>query len=87
MAAGGTLSICTRMNEQGDRVILEIRDTGHGIPQEIINKLGTPFLTTKDNGTGLGLFVCYQILENYQAKVKVHSSPEGTRFTISFPRA
>ena len=41
MAAGGTLSICTRMNEQGDRVILEIRDTGHGIPQEIINKLGT----------------------------------------------
>lgn len=85
MSEGDTLTINTFMANK--EVILEINDSGHGMPQEILNKLGTPFLTTKDSGTGLGLFVCYQILEGYKAKVDVSSSKEGTRFTISFPNA
>ncbi|MGI6685229.1 MAG: MEDS domain-containing protein [Bacillota bacterium] len=84
MKAGGVLEIRTFMEETG--AALEIKDTGNGIPEEIINDLGTPFLTTKENGTGLGLSVCFKILDSYNAKVKVDSSPQGTRFIISFPR-
>ncbi|HHV72803.1 MAG TPA: hypothetical protein GXX38_09385 [Clostridia bacterium] len=84
MEKGGVLEIQTYMEE--DTVVLEIKDTGSGIPEEIISKLGMPFVTTKENGTGLGLFVSYRILENYKAKIDVKSSSAGTTFTICFPR-
>lgn len=47
-------------------------------------KLGTPFLSTKENGTGLGLAVCYRIAERLGAKINVQSSAEGTSFSICF---
>lgn len=83
MTAGGVLEIRTYMGEMG--VVLEIKDTGHGIPEEIINNLGTPFVTTKENGTGLGLSISFKILDSYNAKIKVDSSPKGTSFIITFP--
>jgi len=67
-----------------DKIILEISDTGKGIPQELVNKLGTPFLTTKQNGTGLGLAVVYRVAQRHGAKIDIDTSEEGTTFRIVF---
>ena len=48
--------------------MLAVRDEGNGIRPEVLEKLGTPFYTTKDNGTGLGLGVCYAIAARHNAK-------------------
>ena len=66
-------------------VVLSISDEGCGIPQENINKLGIPFFTTKDMGTGLGLATCYKIAELHNAKVQFDSSSNGTTFFVLFP--
>lgn len=65
--------------------MLAIADQGCGIPQENINKIGTPFFTTKDKGTGLGLTTCYKIAEAHNAEVRIDSGPTGTTFYILFP--
>lgn len=49
-----------------------------------MNKLGTPFLTTKENGTGLGLPVCLRVAERHGAKIRVDTSPQGTTVFVSF---
>jgi len=68
-----------------DNIILEISDNGKGIPQELVNQLGTPFLTTKQNGTGLGLAVVYRIAQHHRAKIDIDTSEYGTTFYIAFP--
>ncbi|MGI6450793.1 MAG: MEDS domain-containing protein [Desulfitobacteriia bacterium] len=83
MNQSGVLEFLTYVEE--NQVILEVRDSGNGIPEEILNNLGTPFMTTKENGTGLGLSICFNILESYNARVKVQSSASGTTFKIYFP--
>lgn len=79
----GTITIKTQLRDR--YIILSIQDTGHGIPQEVLNKLGTPFVTTKENGTGLGLPVCYRIAQRHGAQIHVESGCNGTTFHISFP--
>ena len=67
------------------KVVLAIADEGCGIVAENFRKLGTPFFTTKDSGTGLGLATCYKIVESHNAKIDIDSSTRGTTFFISFP--
>lgn len=67
-----------------DDVVLAVKDTGKGIPLEIYEKLGTPFVTTKDQGTGLGLAVCYRIADRHNARIEIDTSPAGTTFLIRF---
>jgi len=69
---------------QGDEVILGITDEGSGIKEDMIGKLGTPFLSTKEEGTGLGLAVCYDIVAKHKAGIEVCTSPEGTTFLVKF---
>lgn len=83
MDCDGVLEIKTYMRK--NHVVLAIKDQGHGIPSELLENLGKPFITTKESGTGLGLYVTFKILEQYHTKVKVDSSLKGTTFTISFP--
>lgn len=83
MDIGGTLEIETYMED--DRIVLKIADTGTGIPKEILDKIGTPFVTTKGNGNGLGLFVCCNILKNHKAAMEIKSSSAGTNVYIYFP--
>lgn len=83
MERDGILQIKTYMHN--DNVVLEVQDDGHGIPPEVLHRLGQPFLTTKEGGTGLGLYVTFKILKFYHATVKVDSSPMGTTFSIAFP--
>lgn len=67
-------------------VYIRISDTGSGMTPEQIVKIFVPFYTTKETGTGLGLSVCYSIIENHQGKIKVESEPGiGTSFIISLP--
>src|SRR5690606_15681956 len=57
MEPGGMLTIKTFT--EGEQVVLAVQDQGGGIDPQVVDKLGTPFLTTKEEGTGLGLAVCY----------------------------
>lgn len=83
MNPGGYLTIKTSLDDQG--VILSVNDQGHGIPQEILDKLGTPFLTTKEAGTGLGMAVCYGIADHHNAYIEVETSTAGSSFRVHFP--
>ena len=82
MPMGGTLTIST--TAAGDQVVMTVRDRGPGIAPEIEAKLGTPFITTKENGTGLGLVVCYRIAHRHHAAIGVETGPEGTAFHFIF---
>jgi len=84
MGESGTLMIVGRNDE--DKVIIEVSDTGIGIPPENLPKIFEPFFTTKEigRGTGLGLAVCYGILTEHGGTLDVQSSVGvGTTFTIT----
>lgn len=82
MSEGKVLTIKTYMEE--DCVVLAIHDQGEGIKPEVLEKLGTPFFTTKDKGTGLGLGVCYAIAARHQAKIDIQTGPEGTIIFVRY---
>lgn len=84
---GDTVTI--RVSQTGNREsYLEISDTGCGMTPAVLAKLGTPFMTTKPDGTGLGLLRCFNIAESYQAHLSFTSEPgQGTRVIVRFPGA
>lgn len=78
--------IMVHANEEDEHAVFEIIDNGVGIPKDIQNRLGEPFYTTKEKGTGLGLMVCYNIIEQHNGHIRFNSvEREGTVFTISIP--
>jgi signal transduction histidine kinase len=88
MPRGGRLKITTRA--AGSQVILIVEDTGIGMEQEVLDKIFTPFFTTKDihEGTGLGLPVVHGIITSHGGTIDVRSSlGKGTRFEIRLPAA
>jgi signal transduction histidine kinase len=86
MPAGGTLTLVTLMSA-GDRVRLEVRDTGTGLTPEECQRLFTPYYTTKQHGTGLGLAIVQSIVSDHYGTINVRSGTgEGTVFTIELPR-
>ena len=90
MSKGGSIYITTRMDERGtgQRVIVEIRDTGIGIPEEIQERIFDAYFTTKENegGIGLGLALAHQIITAHHGEVEMKSKAGmGTSFTIAFP--
>jgi signal transduction histidine kinase len=82
MPSGGTLKIKTYQDDQ--EVVLMVQDQGRGIDPSLLDKLGTPFLTTKDEGTGLGLAVCFSIAERHKATIKVETNSSGSTFSVRF---
>lgn len=82
MSPGGYLFIKT-FNENKE-VVLSIKDGGTGIKPEVIDKIGTPFFTTKDQGTGLGLAVCYSIAARHNAIITIETGDTGTTFFVRF---
>ncbi len=81
---GGDVSISTFT--QDNQVILTIQDQGNGIPQQIQEKMGTPFVTTKETGTGLGLAISMGIASRHKARFEFETGEDGTTFYIRFPR-
>lgn len=82
MSAGGKLMIRTVVDE--GEAVLAVQDEGSGIADELLGKIGTPFFTTKDTGTGLGLAVCHSIAARHKARIDLKSTPEGTTFYVRF---
>lgn len=82
MSAGLSLKIRTFCRE--GQVILAVQDEGEGIKPELMKKLGTPFITTKETGTGLGLGVCYGIAARHNADISFETGPKGTTFFVQF---
>jgi signal transduction histidine kinase len=86
MDGHGTLTV--RTARAGDRLLVEIGDTGPGVPEEIKARIFEPFFTTKavGEGTGLGLDISWRIVVNrHHGDLKVVSSPGDTRFQVFLP--
>jgi two-component system, NtrC family, sensor kinase len=84
MPNGGNLTIQTTKN--CDKTELSVTDTGVGMNQENIERLFTPFFTTKKNGVGLGLSICKQIIEAHGGELTVRSKlGHGSAFTVRLP--
>ena len=84
MPQGGTLTLRTRPS--GDRVVIEIADTGTGLTAEECERLFTPYYTSKAHGTGLGLAIVQSIVSDHGGRISVRSQPgQGTTFMIELP--
>ncbi|MDR3584447.1 MAG: ATP-binding protein [Desulfosporosinus sp.] len=83
MPQDGCLRIKTFVDNQ--TIVLSVMDEGTGIITEHISKLGTLFFTTKENGSGLGMPMCYDIADRHRARIEVESSSAGTTVFVRFP--
>ncbi len=86
MVEGGTLFI--EAEPQAEMIEMRFRDTGVGIPPDVLSHIFEPFYTTKDEGTGLGLAISYTIIERQGGLLQVESEEgRGTQFTVRLLRA
>ena len=86
MPNGGVLSIVLTM--ENGHVIFQVKDTGHGIPPELLSQIMEPFFTTKARGIGLGLAISRSIVERNRGKLTASSTPgQGATFDLRLPAA
>ncbi len=84
MPDGGTLRIA--MIEDARYAVLTITDSGHGISSEILPRIFDLYFTTKKDGSGIGLAMCYRIVQLHSGMIEVESEPgHGTTFTVRLP--
>ena len=83
---GGRIMINFLTSEDNSQVGICFQDSGPGLPQEVKDRLFEPFLTTKEKGLGLGLAICYDIIQKHNGQIEVESEPgEGAAFTVWLP--
>lgn len=86
MQDGGTVTIMVRYEPTEKFIHVKIKDQGIGMSEEVVKRIGEPFLTTKDKGTGLGLMVSSRIIEEHKGTMHISSQPgEGTLIDIQLP--
>lgn len=79
------LIISTGYNAEEKEGVIQIKDNGMGMNREVLENLGKPFFTTKEKGTGLGLGICYQIMNEHEGRIEVESEKgKGTIFKVIF---
>lgn len=87
MLDGGTLTV--RLSEiasaDGKSVLLEVSDTGPGIPDNARDRIFDPYFTTKSEGTGMGLALCDKIIRQHHGSIDFRTSPAGTTFEVTLP--
>jgi len=82
----GHISVRSYKDEDNQGIVVEIADSGMGIPQELVERIFEPFFSTKPKGTGLGLAVNYGIIQKHGGQIRVSSQPgRGTTMTIRLP--
>ncbi|MRG85296.1 PAS domain-containing sensor histidine kinase [Salinibacillus xinjiangensis] len=86
MEQGGEIEV--RAHVENSNVVIDIQDEGPGIPDQLLDKIQEPFFTTKENGTGLGLMITNQIIENHSGDIQIISKEleKGTLFRVTLPR-
>ncbi|MEE9614278.1 MAG: ATP-binding protein [Thermodesulfobacteriota bacterium] len=83
---GGEVRVETRLDEERKMALLEVVDTGSGIPEDYKARLFEPYFSTKKSGTGLGLAIVSNIIADHNGYIRVRDNvPRGTRFTIELP--
>ena len=88
MPVKGTLSVQARLNDDRRTASILVGDTGPGIPPDVVDKIFSPFFTTKARGTGLGLAVVRKVMDRHGGAVEVQSEPgRGTVFKLTLPVA
>ena len=89
MESGGLIEISAREESPGEgqgAIVIEVRDSGCGIPASMLPDIFAPFFTTRENGTGLGLAIVQQIVEGHQGTITVESEVgQGTLFRLTLP--
>jgi signal transduction histidine kinase len=91
MPSGGTLTIrCGAEDDGADHplIVISITDTGHGIPEDHLDKIFDPFFTTRPDGggTGLGLSMSYLVVQNHGGRIEVDSAMgQGSTFRVVLP--
>jgi signal transduction histidine kinase len=89
MSEGGelTVRVADLREAGGNYLLIEISDTGLGIPPELLDKIFNPFVTSKARGSGLGLAICSSIADAHRATLRVrnHTGRPGCTFTIELP--
>lgn len=83
--SGGTVGV--RTWQRGRRVVMEVTDSGPGIPEELKEKIFLPFFSTKPLGTGIGLSICRRIALDHGSALTCRSEPGNTRFVLEIPAA
>ena len=86
MPDGGSITVRTSHRNSG--LVVEVEDSGKGIPGDVLHRIYDPFFTTKDvgKGTGLGLSVCYGIVQEHEGRIQARSQAgEGSTFTVHLP--
>jgi two-component system, sporulation sensor kinase A len=84
MPNGGKICLNVK-SEEHDTLKIQIIDQGSGISKEYLDRIGQPFFTTKENGTGLGFMISMKIIENHKGKIKIDSSENGTTIEVTLP--
>jgi two-component system NtrC family sensor kinase len=90
MPKGGRVEVHTAYDAQSEQCSVRVKDTGSGIPADVLPRIFDPFFTTKEdqNRTGLGLAVAHSIVEQHAGEISVQSTPgEGTEFVVALPAA
>lgn len=86
MPQGGTLTLRTR--DDGDKVLVEVADTGTGLTADQCERIFTPYYTSKQHGTGLGLAIVQSIVSDHKGRIRVQSEPgKGTSFIIELAKS
>jgi two-component system, NtrC family, nitrogen regulation sensor histidine kinase NtrY len=86
MDGQGRVDIVTSFDGRQQRVCIEVRDTGEGIPPQVRDKLFLPYFTTKKGGSGLGLALVNRIVADHGGRISVRDNiPRGSIFAIELP--
>jgi len=83
MPQGGDLRF--GFSAEPDSLEITVSDTGHGVPEEIQDKIFLPFYTTKDKGTGLGLAIVHKIIVSHHGSISMENREKGTTFRVRLP--
>ena len=88
MPKGGLVEISSAFDPGNEQIVLRVKDSGSGIPEDVLPRIFDPFFTTKEdqNRTGLGLAVAHSIVEQHAGEISARSVPgHGTEFTVTLP--
>ncbi len=88
MPGGGIVSVCVKLSPDKKHIGVSVTDTGTGVPKKVQNSIFEPFVTTKDDGkgVGLGLSVVYGIVAQHEGSIEVESDEgNGAKFVLTFP--